>query len=81
MGTTCEEVQDREHFFRACELKGQIYRKLEMVLSNFLGKDVSFVEVINLAFSHRNVRKFRNCDLVCSEMVVQNVRMMLNFSS
>ena len=59
MGTTCLEVQDREHFFRVCELKGQIYRRLEMVLGKFLGKDVSFVEVIHLSFSHRNERKLR----------------------
>lgn len=59
MGVICVEVQDREHFFRACELKGQIYRRLAMVLSKYLGKDVSFVEVIHLAFSHRNERKLR----------------------
>jgi hypothetical protein len=23
MGITCVDLQDREHFFRACELKGQ----------------------------------------------------------
>ena len=48
---TCLEIQDREHFFRACELKGHIYRRLEMVMSKFLGKDLSFNEVIHLAFS------------------------------
>ena len=30
-----------------------------MVLCKFLGKDVSFVEVIHLSFSHRNERKLR----------------------
>ena len=58
-GLLCLEIQDREHVFRACELKGQIYRRLEMVMSKFLGKDLSFNEVIHLAFSHRNWRKLR----------------------
>ena len=58
-GLICLEIQDREHFFRACDLKGQIYRRLEMVMSKFLDKDLSFNEVIHLAFSHRNWRKLR----------------------
>ena len=55
----CTELQDREHFFRSCESKGQIYRILEVVLEKFLDKQVEFREMVHLSFTHRQRKKLR----------------------
>ena len=53
----CDEVQTLEYCFSKCDNIAEAYEALIAVLSDYLGRDVTFKEVVHFSFNHRNKKR------------------------
>ena len=53
----CPEIQNLEHLFSKCKMVEGIFASIIFVLETFLGRAVSYNDVIHFCFNHRNKKK------------------------
>ena len=53
----CPEIQNLEHLFSKCKMVEGIFASIIFVLETFLGRAVSYNDVIHFGFNHRNKKK------------------------
>ena len=61
-GTLCQDLQTLEHTFRSCERITEVYEVIVQILNRFLGRTISFDDLIHFSFNHRSKQKLK-CSL------------------
>ena len=72
-GLFCHEIENLEHLFAKCKSVSNAFSAAKLILESFLGRPVSFNDIIHLVFNHRNKKKAHLCSLVFSQNNVQNL--------
>ena len=60
-GLFCHEIENLEHLFAKCKSVSNAFSAAKLILESFLGRPVSFNDIIHLVFNHRNKKR-----LICA---------------
>ena len=71
-GNICSEVQTLEHAFKSCPLVVESYENIISVLNSFIGRNVTYNDLIHLSMNHRKKSKLL-CALWFSVKMMYNI--------
>ena len=77
-GEICQEIETREHVFLKCVRVKESIESFKGIITEYLGRDIEYNNIIYLAFNHRNKQRLRSAIWIAVKVMylIYNNRMM-----